>query len=126
MPPTKNPRKLSEREHLLRAIAAPLGFFVLALLICEATLAVVLVSSKLDAEHVWCGFLWMIATFIGVILIVTGLTVWKPKNLLYGKEEHANPTMEPSALRDQIRDQIVETVKEDSLKLPPAASKIIP
>src|SRR4051794_3249626 len=99
MPPPKSPRKLSEREQLLRAITAPLGFFVLALLINEATLAIVLVSSKLDAEHVWCGFLWMIATFIGVVLIVSGLTVWKPKNLLYGKEEHASPTLEISALR---------------------------
>ena len=119
MPPAKTTRKRSERERLIGVITAPLGFFVLALLIIEGTLAIVLVSSKLDAEHVWCGFLWMIGTFIGVILIVTGLTIWKPKHLLYGKEEHASPALEPSALRDQINDLINARVKEESLKLPP-------
>ena len=58
----------------------------------------------------------MIATFIGVILIVTGLTVWKPKNLLYGKEEHANPALNSYALRDQIEDLIVARVKDESLR----------
>jgi hypothetical protein len=89
---------------------------VLALLINEGTLAAVLVSSKLDAEHVWCGFLWMIDTFIGVVLIVTSLAIWRPKNLLYGKEEHADPALNAFALRDQIEDLIVNTVKDESLK----------
>jgi len=41
-----------------------------------------------------------------------------PKRLLYGKEEHANPALEPSALRDQIEDLIQANVKQECLKNP--------
>ena len=104
----------------MRAITTPLGFYALALLIVEATLAIVLTWSKLDAAHVWSGFLWMIGTFIGVLVIVTVLTIWNPKNLLYGKEEHASPALEPSALKDQIEDLIAANVKTECLKPPKA------
>ena len=46
---------------------------------------------------------------------VTILTAWKPKNLLYGKEEHSIPQIEPSALRDQIEDIIFERVRPEYL-----------
>lgn len=118
MPAPKPTRKSADRGDTIRAITTPLGFFALALLIVEATLAIVLTWSKLDAEHIWSGFLWMIGTFIGVVLIVTALTIFNPKNLLYGKEEHANPALEPSALKDQIEDLIAANVKPECLKLP--------
>jgi hypothetical protein len=85
-------------------------------IVVEATLGIVLSASKLDSEHVWLGFLWMVGTFIGVVLVVTSLTIFCPKNLLYGKEEYVNPTLEPSALKDQIEDLIAANVRPDCLK----------
>lgn len=41
---------------------------------------------------------------------------WDPKRLLFGKEEHVNPSLEPSALRDQIEDLIQANVKPECLK----------
>jgi hypothetical protein len=58
----------------------------------------------------------MIGVFIGVVLIVTALTIFSPKNLLYGKEEYVNPALEPSALKDQIEDLISANVKPECLK----------
>ncbi len=124
MPPAKGPRKNSNRGDVIRAITTPLGFYVLALLIVEATLAIVLTSSKLDSERVWNGYLWMIGIFIGVIIVVTALTIFNPKNLLYGKEEHANPALEPSALRDAVEEIIEDKVKGDALKPPKELPRI--
>jgi hypothetical protein len=95
-----------------------MGFFVLALLIVEAMLAIVLSCSKLSEQHVWDGFISMLVTFTCVIVIVTLLTIFSPKNLLYGKEEHSNPALEPSALKDQIEDLIATHVKAECLKTP--------
>ena len=118
MPPPKSTRKSSDRGHVIRAITTPLGFFALALLIIEATLAIVLTWSKLDPAHVWNVFLWMVGTFIGVVLIVTAFTAFQPKHLLYGKEEHASPALDPSALKDQIEDVIAAAVKSECLNPP--------
>ena len=119
MPPAKTTRKPADRGDVIRAITTPLGFYALALLIVEATLAIVLTWSKLDAQHVWSGFLWMIGTFIGVVLIVTALTIFSPKNLLYGKEEHASPALDPSALHDAVEEIIAKNVKDEALKHQP-------
>lgn len=112
--PRKTGKKL-KRGDLIRSITTPLGFFVLALLIVEATLGIVLMQSKLSEEHVWAGFLYMIAVFIGVIAIVSVFTIFCPRNLLYGKEEHLAPQLESSALRDQIEDLINSNVRPDAL-----------
>ncbi len=104
---------------IIRAVTTPLGFYVLALLIIEGTLTIVLSCAKLAENHVWDGFLVMLGTFAVVVLIVTILTVWFPKNLLYGKEEHANPVLAPSALKDQIEDLIAVNVRSECLKNPP-------
>ncbi len=101
---------------MIRSITTPLGFYVLSLLIVEATLAIVLTSSKLSPENVWIGFLWMVGVFIGVLVVVTFFAACSPKKLLYGKEEHREPTLEPSALKDQIEDLIVANVKNECLK----------
>lgn len=106
----------NDKSQVLQFIAAPLGFYVLALLIVESSLALVLTVAGLDDDQRWWGFLCMIGLFILVVLIVTGLVVWAPKNLLFGKEEHAAPQIHPSALRDQIEDLIVQNVKPEYLK----------
>ncbi len=105
------------RAKTLQQIQTPLGFYVLALLIIESTLCIVLTAAKFEQEYMWLGFLCMIGVFAAVVIIVTILTAWKPKNLLYGKEEHSAPQIEPSALRDQIEDIIFERVKAESLKV---------
>ena len=97
-------------------IQTPLSFFVLSLLIIESTLSVVLTLAKFDDVRKWQVALAMIIVFGSVLLIVTGLTVFCPKNLLYGKEEHFAPQIEPSALRDQIEDIIHQRVKSECLK----------
>lgn len=103
---------------VIKAVGTPLGFYVLALLIVETTLAMVL-RAQLDPAQRYSGFLWMIGIFIGVVVIVTLFAIFSPKNLLYGKEEHSTPQTDPSALRDQIEDIILERVKSESLKNPP-------
>ncbi len=119
MPLVKNPKSAGVRVGIIRAISTPLGFYVLSLLIVEATIGLVLTASKLSAEHVWWGFFVVVGLFLLMFLVVTALVIWCPKNLLYGKEEHSNPALEPSALRDAIEDTIAAKVKPECLKNPP-------
>jgi hypothetical protein len=107
----------SSRAKTLQQIQTPLGFYVLALLIVESTLGIVLTAANFGEEYKWLGFLCMIAVFAVVVGIVTVLTAWKPKNLLYGKEEHSLPQIEPSAWRDQIEDIIFERVRPEYLNI---------
>ena len=119
MPPAKNQKSAGMYERIIRAISTPLGFYVLSLLIVEATIGLVLTASKLSEDHVWWGLLVVIGLFLLVFLVVTGLVIWSPKNLLYGKEEHSNPALEPSASRDAIEEIVTATVKTECLKNPP-------
>lgn len=107
--------KKGDRPKILGQIQTPLGFYVLALLIIESTRGMVLTFAGFDQYYKWYGFLLMIAVFIAVVLVVSGLTIFNPKNLLYGKEEHSAPQIEPSALRDQIEDIIHQRVKSEYL-----------
>ena len=115
MPPRRR-TKPGNRLKILAEIQAPLGFYVLALLTIESTLAIVLTAAGFEPNFKWYGFLLMIVVFAAVVLIVTILTFVSPRNLLYGKEEHLAPQIEPSALRDQIEDIIHQRVKAESLK----------
>ena len=119
MPPAKNRKSVGVRSGIIGAISTPLGFYVLSLLIVEATIGLVLTASKLSVEHVWWGFFVAVGLFLLVFIVVTVLVIWFPKNLLYGKEEHLNPALEPSALRDAIEDTIVAKVKPECLKNTP-------
>lgn len=119
MPPANTSKSAGVRHGIIRAISTPLGFYVLSLLIVEATLGLVLTASKLSEEHVWWGFFVAIGLFLLVFVVVTGLVIWSPRNLLYGKEEHSNPALDPSALQDAIEDTIAAKVKSECLKDPP-------
>ena len=66
----------------------------------------------------WEGFKLMIWVLGGVLAVVTIFAFFKPRNLLYGKAEHREPLLEPSALKDQIEDLIAKNVKQECLKLP--------
>jgi hypothetical protein len=119
MPPAKSAKSAGVRVGILRAISTPLGFYVLSLLIVEATIGLVLTASKLSEQHVWWGFFVAIGLFLVVFAVVTTLVIWRPRNLLYGKEEHANPMLDPSALHDAVEDGIEAKVKIECLKNPP-------
>ena len=114
----KKPNARVNRPELIRAITTPLGFYVLTLLIVEAMLTLVLTCSNFSEDSRWEGFICMFAAFAVFVLVVTVLTVFFPKNLLYGKEEHVKSALSPSALKDQIEDLIVLHVKEECLKPP--------
>jgi cyanate permease len=118
MPPAKSRSTKNGRIDIIRSVNTPLGFYVLTLLIVEATVAIVLSWSKLSEEHVWDGFLCMLAIFAVVVIFVTILVFWLPRNLLYGKEEHVNQALETSALKDQIDDLIAKKIKGECLKTP--------
>jgi hypothetical protein len=116
--PSRKKKPAMNRAAILQQVRTPLGFYVLTLLILEATLAVVLACSKLTEEHIWIGFLGMIGAFIGVVVLVT-LFVWlKPEVLLFEKEQYLPPDLDPSALRDQIEDLIYKNVRPESLQNP--------
>jgi hypothetical protein len=76
MPPRKP--KQADRLKILGQIQTPLGFYVLALLIIESTLAIVLTAAGFDQTYKWYGFLLMILVFAVVVLIVTILTFVNP------------------------------------------------
>ena len=113
MPPARNSKSGGVRVGIIRAISTPLGFYVFSLLIVEATLGLVLTASKLNEEHVWAGFFVVIGLFLLVFAVVTGLVIWSPKNLLYGKEEHSDPALEPSAVKDDIQDMVAAMIKAE-------------
>jgi hypothetical protein len=64
MPATKNSKSGGARAGIIRTISTPLGFYVLSLLIVEATLGLVLTASKLNEGHVWIGFFVVIGLFL--------------------------------------------------------------
>jgi hypothetical protein len=73
---------------IIEAITAPLGFFVLALLIVEAFLATVLVGGKLDKADQVTGMWLGIGLFVLVTVAVSILVWCKPENLTFDKEAH--------------------------------------
>jgi hypothetical protein len=113
----KSVSRSKRRQDLVGIVKTPLSFYVLALLIVESTLAIVLSCSRLNEELM----IWVLGT---VVTTVTGLVIFNPRNLLYGKEEHREPLLEPSALRDQIEDLIVANVKSECLQKAETPGKI--
>jgi len=76
------------RVKLVEAITAPLGFYVLALLIAETFLGAVLVSTKLDATNTMNG-VWIGVAMFGFVVGVVSLFVWfRPSNLTFDKNAH--------------------------------------
>lgn len=78
----------ASRNKLIEAITAPLGFFVLALLIVEASLSVILVLSDLQPRDKAIGMYLVVGMFVLVSTLVF-LLVWnKPRNLTFDKAAH--------------------------------------
>jgi len=96
-----------QRPRLIEAITAPLGFFVLALLIVEAFLATVLISGKLDTESthaVWLG----VAMFVFVVLVVATLVWSKPEHLTFTKDAHIEK------IKTTVRTTVTDTLREST------------
>ena len=73
---------------LIEAVNAPLGFFVLALLIVESFLAAALLGGGFDAS-IQVTVLWMgVVLFVFVTLTVAVLVWKKPENLTFDKQAH--------------------------------------
>lgn len=73
---------------LVNAVNAPLGFFVLALLIVESFLATAILKGGLKSDNQLI-VLWMGVGMFVVVVIVVALLVWnKPENLTFDKQAH--------------------------------------
>jgi len=78
----------TKRNQILEAITAPLGFYVLALLIVEAFIATILVGTSLENAVKVKGMYLGVGLFLIVTLIVSTLVWFKPDNLTFDKEAH--------------------------------------
>lgn len=80
------------RARLLETVNAPLGFYVLALLIVESFLATALLGGGLDTYSQFMA-LWMgVGMFVLVVAAVTVLVWKKPENLTFDKQAHLDRT----------------------------------
>ena len=73
---------------LVDAVTAPLGFYVLALLIVETFLAAVVIGGTLDSDNQFNALMVGVGMFVFVILVVTILVWNKPENLTFDKQAH--------------------------------------
>lgn len=78
----------SKKSQIFEAITAPLGFFVLALLIVEAFLATILVGGTLETPHQITGMYLGVGLFIFITVVVSLLVWFKPDHLTFDKEAH--------------------------------------
>ena len=73
---------------LIDAVTAPLGFFVLALLIVESFLAAALLGGVVAVENQLTVIFLGVSLFIVVTVIVAFLVWKKPENLTFDKQAH--------------------------------------
>jgi uncharacterized membrane protein (DUF485 family) len=85
----------NSRRTLIEAITAPLGFFVLALLIVEAFLATVLIGTSLANSDKVSGMYLGVGLFCFLTFLVTVLVWFKPDNLTFDKEAHLRERGKP-------------------------------
>jgi len=84
----KNKSGGKSRVSALKAITAPLGFFVLALLIVEGFLAAVLAAGNLDVSLQSWALGAGIGLFVFVVVIVAIFVWFKPENLTFDKDAY--------------------------------------
>ena len=75
-------------ERIIQAVTAPLGFFVLALLIVESFLGAVLVGGNLERPDKITGMWLGVGLFVLVVAVVFVLVWFKPENLTFDKDAH--------------------------------------
>ena len=77
-----------QRSSIINAINSPLGFFALSLLIVEGFLGIVLIFSGLENNGKFWGMIIGTGLFVLVVVIVSLLVAFKPKNITFGQESH--------------------------------------
>jgi|SRR3989344_42246 uncharacterized membrane protein required for colicin V production len=85
----------SSKNQIIEAITAPLGFFVLALLIVEAFLATVLVGADLPNLDRIFGMYLGVGLFVFLVIVVALFVWFKPENLTFDKEAHLRDKNRP-------------------------------
>jgi hypothetical protein len=76
------------RTTVIEAITAPLGFFVLALLIVETFLATILIGANFEPFQKLIGMWAGVGMFVLVTVLVFLLVWFKPSNLTFDKHAH--------------------------------------
>jgi hypothetical protein len=97
---------------ILGTIKNPLIFFALALLLIEAILTAVLYSGKLKADQTFIVVLIMCGAFFVVVVLVTLLTIFFPKNLM-ADLDHAVTELATSAITKAQTKQNLTRLKYD-------------
>ena len=104
-------------SRIIETITAPLGFFVLALLIVEGFLGTVLIWADLEKPHKVTGMYLGVGMFVLVTLLVSVLDWFKPDNLTFDKEAHLRERGKPPFGTDQItvidRDKLLPTTPNE-------------
>lgn len=80
--------RLSFADRIIEAVTAPLGFYVLALLIVEGFLAIVTVGGGLEPRHQLIALVAGVTMFVLVVVLVTILVWNRPENLTFDKQAH--------------------------------------
>ena len=108
---------------IIEAVKNPLGFFALAVLICEAILTIGIAASGLEEIHkfiLYCGLVALLFVLVGA---VTFLTVNYPRHLnpemakALEKAEEFEEYVESKVFRDVVLNIVEERLKQ----LPPKA-----
>ena len=76
------------RNRIIEGIRAPLGFYVLALLIVEAFLVASIFKGTLQPDHQFSAIKYGVWMFVLVVLIVTLLVYARPENLIFDQSAH--------------------------------------
>lgn len=76
------------RSSIINTVNSPLGFFALSLLIVEGFLGIVLIFSGLENNGKFWGMIIGTLLFGLVVIIVSLLVAFKPKNITFGQESH--------------------------------------
>ena len=100
-------------SRIIDAVTAPLGFFVLSLLIVEGFLGTVLLWADLENTDKVNGMYVGVGMFVLVSLLVSILVWFKPDNLTFDKEAHLRERGKPPFGTDQAtvidRDELLPT-----------------
>lgn len=78
----------SDPSNILKIISAPLGFFVLALLIVETFLGATLFSGQVPPVSIFHCIYLGVGMFVLVVLIVAAIVWYKPGHLTLDKDGH--------------------------------------
>ena len=109
-----------DRYKIITAINAPLGFFVLALLIIETFLGLVLTVGKLPAPQTMMGIYLGVGMFVCVIIAVFMLVWYKAENLIL--DQHNQLDLKKFMIQqDKFKGTSEKDINTDKNELPTQA-----